>query len=64
VRGKDPPKAAGFLRQNEGGMLMGEIDPAALAPGPPDAFAVSLEPEGGSPSPTAEQILVLGKIKG
>ena len=40
---------------------MGRVDPALLA-APPDALAVSLEPPGGSPSPT--DVTLVGKLSG
>ncbi|HEV8325447.1 MAG TPA: anti-sigma factor, partial [Myxococcota bacterium] len=69
IRGKAPPVPAGFLRVLDGGghgggtgMAIGEIDPAVLGAGPADAFAVSLEPDGGSESPT--EVLLVGALKG
>jgi len=61
IRGAAPPRPAGFLKVGAGGAV-GEIDPALLSGGAPDALAVSLEPEGGSPSPT--QVLAVGKLAG
>jgi anti-sigma-K factor RskA len=60
IRGAAPPRAAGFLAPPAGGVSAGEVDPAAVGGAPPDALAVSLEPEGGSPAPT--QVLLVGRI--
>jgi anti-sigma-K factor RskA len=62
IRGKAAPAPAGFLRVAEGGVLLGEIDPALLAAGTPDAIAVSLEPAGGRPTPT--EVVLVGVIGG
>jgi anti-sigma-K factor RskA len=59
LRGAGPPRAAGFLRPVEGGLHVGAVDPALLAAAP-DALAVSLEPEGGSPAPT--DVRLVGKL--
>ena len=61
LKGKGAPEPAGFLAGASGGLMVGSVDPALLA-SVPDAFAVSLEPEGGSPSPT--QVLLVGKVAG
>jgi len=62
VRGKNAPVPAGFLRAGEGGVLVGEVDHAVLLAGPPDALAVSLEPSGGSPTPT--EVVLVGVLGG
>jgi anti-sigma-K factor RskA len=62
IRGTAPPAPAGFLQPGPGGVSAGEVDPAVVAGAPPDALAVSLEPAGGSPSPT--QVLMVGRIAG
>ncbi|HYS81664.1 MAG TPA: anti-sigma factor [Anaeromyxobacteraceae bacterium] len=61
IRGAAPPRPAGFLQQTPGGAA-GEVDPGLLRGPPPDALAVSLEPAGGSPSPT--QVVLVGKVAG
>jgi anti-sigma-K factor RskA len=62
IRGTAPPRPAGFLQPGAGGVAAGEVEPSLVQGAPPDALAVSLEPAGGSPSPT--QILMVGKIAG
>jgi anti-sigma-K factor RskA len=52
---------AGLLRGDAGGALVTAIDPALLAGGAPDAFAVTLEVAGGKPQPEGPVVLV-GKI--
>jgi anti-sigma-K factor RskA len=61
IRGTAAPTPAGFLNPSDGGLLLGQIDPALLAAAP-DALAVSLEPPGGSPAPTDVQLV--GKLAG
>jgi anti-sigma-K factor RskA len=61
IRGSAPPVPAGFLQATARGAA-GEVDPALLRGAPPDALAVSLEPIGGSPSPT--QVLLVGRVAG
>jgi anti-sigma-K factor RskA len=61
IRGKNPPRAAGFLRTRPDGTAYGEIDRAALAEGIPDAFAVSVEPLGGRPTPS--EVILVGALK-
>jgi anti-sigma-K factor RskA len=60
IRGTAPPRPAGFLQPGPGGVSAGEVDPGVVAGAPPDALAVSLEPAGGSPTPT--QVLMVGRI--
>jgi anti-sigma-K factor RskA len=62
IRGTAAPVPAGFLRFAAGNAAAasGQIDPALLTGAPPDALAVSLEPAGGSRSPT--QVLLVGKL--
>ncbi len=62
LRGTAPPRPAGFLRSAPAGASAGEVDRTLLSGGAPDALAVSLEPEGGSPAPT--QVLMIGKVSG
>jgi len=61
IRGTDAPVPAGFLRHAGGALSLGEIDPAQLATAP-DALAVSLEPAGGSPTPT--DVRLVGRLAG
>ena len=61
IRGDGAPQPAGFLRAHPDGTALGEISRALLADGAPDAFAVSIEPEGGRPTPT--QVILLGTLK-
>jgi anti-sigma-K factor RskA len=56
------PEPAGFLRVLASGMAVGEIESERLAAGLPDAFAVSLEPRGGSSTPS--DVLMVGKVVG
>jgi anti-sigma-K factor RskA len=56
IRGAAAPVPAGFLRRAASGLQVGEIAPELLATAP-DALAVSLEPEGGSPAPTDVRLL-------
>jgi len=59
IRGREPPVPAGLLRAGPSGTVLASIDPQLLAI-PPDALAVSIEPQGGSPSglPTGDIVLV------
>ncbi len=52
---------AGLLRASADGFAMVHIDEQLLRGGAPDALAVTLEPNGGSPQPTGA-ILLLGKV--
>lgn len=61
LRGKEAPIAAGFLQEAVDGTAYGEVDPAVLTAGLPDAFAISLEPKGGSAAPT--EVVLVGKTK-
>jgi anti-sigma-K factor RskA len=61
LRGKEPPRPAGFLRPRGDGTVAGEIDRRLLADGTPDALAVSVEPAGGRPTPTA--VILIGALK-
>jgi anti-sigma-K factor RskA len=60
IRGATAPVPAGFLTVS-GPTSGGELAREALAGPPPDALAVSLEPPGGSPSPT--QVVLVGKLR-
>jgi len=62
IRGTAAPSAAGFMHAAGGGIEVGEIDPALLGDSEPDAFAVSLEPLGGRPTPT--EVLMVGALHG
>jgi anti-sigma-K factor RskA len=55
------PQPAGFVRFDAGGVAIGELD-ATLLGRTPAAFAVSLEPVGGRPTPT--EVVLLGKLEG
>ena len=59
IRGKEAPVPAGLLRAGQSGTVLASIDPRLLAGGA-DALAVSVEPQGGSPSgaPTGDIVLV------
>jgi anti-sigma-K factor RskA len=50
------------MQASAGGTAAGEVDRVLLREGPPDALAVSLEPAGGSPSPT--QVVLVGRVAG
>ena len=58
---EEAPIAAGFLQDAVDGTAYGEVDPAVLTAGLPDAFAISLEPKGGSAAPT--EVVLVGKTK-
>jgi anti-sigma-K factor RskA len=60
--GETAPRPAGFLRFDASGVALGEFNPALLGGKPPAAFAVSLEPLGGRPTPT--EVVLLGKLQG
>lgn len=60
IRG-DEKIAAGILRTDPTGALQARISQEVLRGGRPDAFAVTVEPEGGMPQPTGPTIL-LGKV--
>jgi anti-sigma-K factor RskA len=62
IRGTAPPIPAGLLRAGEDGELVAAVDPALFAAGPVDAFAISLEPQGGSAKPT--EVLLVGAVRG
>jgi anti-sigma-K factor RskA len=62
IAGKEAPKPAGFLRFDASGVALGEFDPTLLTGGKPGAFAISLEPAGGRPTPT--EVVLLGKLQG
>jgi anti-sigma-K factor RskA len=60
--GETSPRPAGFLRFDAGGIAIGEFGPNLLDGKPPAAFAVSIEPQGGSATPT--EVVLLGKLQG
>jgi anti-sigma-K factor RskA len=62
IRGTAAPIPAGILRAGEDGELVAAVDSALLAAGPVDAFAISLEPQGGSSKPT--EVLLVGAVRG
>ena len=59
IRGKGNPIPAGLLRAGRSGAVLAPIDPLLLAGGA-DALAISIEPQGGSPTglPTGDVVLV------
>jgi anti-sigma-K factor RskA len=57
IRG-DEKVSAGVLHSTEGGATIATIEPEVLGKGAPDAFAVTIEPEGGRPQPTGPIVLV------
>ena len=56
VKGK--PVDLGVFDKTPDSAAMKEMKPIAYA----DAFAVTLEPRGGSPSPTMDEMMVIGKF--
>ena len=60
IAGTAPPRAAGFLRFDAGGLAVGEFDPMLLAGAAPAALAISLENAGGAPAPT--DVILLAKL--
>jgi anti-sigma-K factor RskA len=60
--GESAPRPAGFLHFDASGIALGELDPNLLTGKPPAAFAVSLEPAGGRPTPT--EVVLVGKLQG
>jgi anti-sigma-K factor RskA len=62
IRG-DRKISAGLLPTDEAGLpTLARISPDLLGEGPPDAFAITVEPAGGMPQPTGPIVLV-GKVK-
>jgi anti-sigma-K factor RskA len=57
------PVPAGILKPGEDGKAVAEIDRSLLQSGRPDTFAVTVEPTGGSPTPTTDPFLS-GSVKG
>lgn len=59
IRGEEAPAPAGLLRAGPSGTVLASIDPRLLALAP-DALAVSVEPQGGSPTgkPSGDIVLV------
>jgi len=60
IRG-DEKVPAGILRTDADGATLARISEEVLRGGPPDAFAVTIEPQGGMPQPTGP-IILLGKV--
>jgi len=54
---------AGILKPGEDGRALAEIDRSLLQGGRPDMFAVTVEPPGGSPTPTLPAFIA-GQVKG
>jgi anti-sigma-K factor RskA len=63
IRG-DHKMAAGLLHGDATGATVARVDTRLLASGAPDAFAVTLEPEGGVRSPSGPIVLVGSVSKG
>ena len=63
IRGSDK-LPAGLLHADPHGLVLAQIDGRLLSGGIPDAFAVTLEPLGGSPSPRGPILLVGAPSKG
>ena len=57
IRGSEPPEPAGLLTVGPDGTAWARVEKLAR-PGDVTAFAVSIEPTGGSPSPTGPIVLV------
>jgi anti-sigma-K factor RskA len=57
IRGKDKMRA-GVFHGDDSGALVARVDPKLLASGAPDAFAFTLEPEGGGDAPRGPIMLV------
>jgi len=62
IRGTQPPEPAGLLAVAQDGTVLARVDPVPRA-GEVTAFAVSIEPTGGSKSPTGPIVLV-GAVAG
>jgi len=62
IRGSQPPEPAGLLTVAQDGTVTARVD-AVAQPAEVTAFAVSIEPTGGSKSPTGPIVLV-GAIAG
>jgi anti-sigma-K factor RskA len=60
IRGNDKI-SAGVLHTDPSGATLARISDEVLAGGRPDAFAVTIEPQGGMPQPTGP-IILLGKV--
>ena len=60
IRG-DEKISGGVLRTDPSGATLARISDQVLAGGRPDAFAVTIEPQGGMPQPTGP-IILLGKV--
>lgn len=60
IRGEEKIPA-GILRTDAAGTTLARISEEALRAGRPDAFAVTIEPQGGMPQPTGP-IILLGKV--
>ena len=57
IRKGSPPVPAGILKPGRDGKVIAEVKPELLQAGQPDAFAVTVEPLGGSPAPTTDPFL-------
>jgi anti-sigma-K factor RskA len=58
IREGENPTPAGVFKPGPDGKAITQVDPRVLQAGPPGVFAVTLEPEGGSPAPTTLPFLV------
>jgi anti-sigma-K factor RskA len=56
------PTPAGVFKPGLDGRVITQVDPKILQAGLPEIFAVTLEPEGGSPAPTTAPFL-LGRVQ-
>lgn len=63
IRSGRPAVPAGILKPGQDGKALAEIDRSLLQTGRPDTFAVTVEPPGGSPTPTTPPFL-RGDVKG
>ena len=63
IRAGSPPVPAGILKPGEDGRAIAEIDRSLLQAGRPDILAVTIEPPGGSPTPTLP-VIIIGQVKG
>lgn len=61
---KTPPISAGLMQTRQGQVAIGEVRPDVLSGGGVGAFAMSLEPKGGSPTGKPTTVLMAGPVKG
>lgn len=60
IRGAGAPEPAGFVKVKPDGVAVGEFDAKLLAQGAAAALAVSIEPKGGSTTPT--EVILVAKV--